>query len=324
MKSTHRLLGCIITGLLGFFPSSVYAEVPTAPPGTYTTSWMGNTFMNVNGEQEECVPEVSQDVTVSPNGKVFTAGYHERAGGGASFDAATGAFAGRYSGFNTGFGEPSNAVAADANYVYFGTKDGVKRYPHGGGNNNTTFLAGKEIIGVALKDGLLYLSDYTDNRIRIVNAASFTEVTSWPMTKPTRLAVDNDNRIWVIQEAANAVQPVNEGPMWFGGKILSFSNTGVPGPEITNFEKPLALEVNRTTNQLYVGGLNRHSQLWIYGNLATAPSRWEPLANSMAFFPARRASSIIPPSYTGFAGLISMVPGMSMSPVRMGRFGASP
>ncbi len=273
MKFQDALVKTVVSGFLGLFPLSIFAEVPSAPTGIYTTSWMGNTFMNVNGEQEECVPEVAQDVTVSPNGKVFTAGYHERAGGGASFDAATGAFAGRYSGFNTGFGEPSNAVAADANYVYFGTKDGVKRYPHGGGNNHTTFLASKEIIGVALKDGLLYLSDYTDNRIRIYNAATFTEVTSWAVSKPTRLAVDNDNRIWVIQEAANSVQPTNEGPMWFGGNILSFSNTGVPGPVITNFEKPMALEVNRATNQLYVGGLNQHSQLWIYGNLATTPTQ---------------------------------------------------
>jgi prepilin-type processing-associated H-X9-DG protein len=251
----------------------IAAETPVAPPGTYTTSWLGNSFMKVNGSQEETVPEELEDMAVSANGTVFTAGYHERGGGGAAFNGSTGAFAGRYSGFNSGFGEPSNGVAADNTYVYFGTKVGMKRYLHGGGNTNTSFLDGHAIMGVALKDGLLYLSDYTYNRIRVYNAGTLTEVRSWAMSKPTRIAVDNNNRVWVIQEAATTIQPVNEGPMWFGGAILSFSDTGKPGQSITNFEKPMALEVNRATNQLYVGGLNQHSQLWIYNNLAGTPAK---------------------------------------------------
>lgn len=252
---------------------SAFAEEAKAPPGTYTTSWLGNSFMKVNGAQEELVPEELEDMALSPSGTVFTAGYHERAGGGASFNGATGAFAGRYSGFNTGFGEPSNAVATDNNHVYFGTKNGVRRYPHGGGSVNTSFLENHAIMGVGLKGGLLYLSDYTDNRIRVYDAATLAEVRSWAMSKPTRLAVDNNNRVWVIQEAANTVQPTNEGPMWFGGAILSFSNAGVPGATITDFEEPMALEVNRATNRLYVGGLNQHSQLWVYGNLAGTPAK---------------------------------------------------
>ena len=248
------------------------SEAPVPPPGTYSTSWMGNTFMNINGAQEEQVPEALGDVAVSPNGTVFTAGYHERAGGAASF-SSTGAFAGRYSGFNTGFGEPSTSVDADNTYVYFATNNGVKRYPHGGGSTNTSFLDGNKITGIALKDGLLYLSDYTNNRIRVYNASTLTEVRSWVTSKPTQIEVDNENRVWVIQEAANTIQPITEGPMWFGGSILSFSDTGTPGPSITGFEKPMALGIDRATNQLYVGGLNQHSQLWIYNNLAGTPAK---------------------------------------------------
>jgi hypothetical protein len=175
------------------------AETPSTPPGRYTTSWLGNSFMKIEGEQWQMVPEQLEDMALSPNVTVFTAGYHETHGGGASYRGDTGAFAGRYSGFNTGFGEPSKAVAADNNHVYFGTTDGVKRYPHGGGKTNTSFLEKHAIMGVALKNGKLFLSDYTNNKIRVCDAATMVEVRSWTMPRPTRIAVDNNNLVWVIQ-----------------------------------------------------------------------------------------------------------------------------
>ena len=109
-KFSVGILALSLGAISAFTPAT--AESPTAPPGTYSTSWMGNTFMKVNGAQEETVPELVNDMAVSPNGTVFTAGYHERAGGAASF-TSTGAFAGRYSGFTIDFGDPSSAVAAE-------------------------------------------------------------------------------------------------------------------------------------------------------------------------------------------------------------------
>ncbi len=48
-----------------------------------------------------------------------------------------------------------------------------------------------------------------------------------------------------------------------GLKIISFSKEGQPGPEITDFENPCALTFD-PKGRLLVGGLNRHSQVWIY------------------------------------------------------------
>jgi len=48
-----------------------------------------------------------------------------------------------------------------------------------------------------------------------------------------------------------------------GLKIVSFFKDGKPGPEIADFENPCALAMD-PKGRLLVGGLNRHSQVWVY------------------------------------------------------------
>ena len=68
---------------LGLLPPSAGAEVPFDPPGTYSTSWLGNTYMDADGHKN--VTEELADLCLSPNGKIFTAGYAETWGGGAEY-----------------------------------------------------------------------------------------------------------------------------------------------------------------------------------------------------------------------------------------------
>jgi hypothetical protein len=117
---------------LSIFAQTIHAEEPVNPPGTYYTSWLGNTFMDVNGRK--VVTESITDVCVSPNGIVFTAGYAEAWGGGASYNASDGGFAGRYQGTKSGFGDPVSVVAATENNVYFGYNGGILRAAQGGSN----------------------------------------------------------------------------------------------------------------------------------------------------------------------------------------------
>lgn len=245
------------------FIQAARAEVPTNPPGTYTTSWLGNTYMDVKGHK--VVTEEMNDICVSPNGHVFCAGYAEAWGGGASFNASDGSFAGRYENFNSGFGDPASVVAADDNFVYFGAGSrGILRAVHGGATGGyKSYLSNKNIQGLFIKNGKLYVSDYGDGKIRVLNLSTMAEENSWSCAKPTRLTVDNFGNVWVVICSAASVQPPSEGPMWWGDKVKSFSSAGVPGAEITDFEKPLSVAVN-TNGQLLVGGLNEHSQIWLY------------------------------------------------------------
>lgn len=228
--------------------------------------------MDADGHKN--VTEELADLCLSPNGKIFTAGYAESWGVGAEYRAIDGGFIARYEGFESGFGDPVKCVAADSEFVFWGTPGkGILRSAHGGGRRGsyTTFLAGKIITGLFIKNGQLYVSNFSDGKVHVFDLATMTEVRNWPCPNPTRLAVDHAGRVWVIRWDAASPQRPHEGPLWWGDKVLSFTATGTPGPAITDFGKPLALAVNQR-GQLLVGGLNEHSQIWIY-SIVGAPSK---------------------------------------------------
>jgi hypothetical protein len=247
------------------------AEAPFDPPDKYYTSWLGNTYMDVNGHK--VVTEELTDICVSPNGHVFSSGYAEAFGGGAEY-SVDGGFIGRYDRFESGFGDPVKAVAADTKYVFWGTPGkGILRSVQGGGGagDYTTFLGEKTITGLFLKHGKLYVSNFSDGKIHVYDVATMTEDGSWPCPNPTRLTVDHAGNVWTIRWNSSSTQKPNEGSVWWGDKLMSFSPEGKPGPEITDFERPLALAVNKA-GQLLVGGLNQHSQIWIY-DISGTPAR---------------------------------------------------
>ena len=275
-QTKNRLLRQSVTALailtLNQFIQVAQAEVPVDPPGKYSTSWLGNTFMDVNGHK--VVTEELTDICVSPGGHVFSSGYAEAWGGGAEYNAADGAFIARYDRFESGFGDPVKAVAADTNYVFWGTPGkGVLRSAQGGGGAGayTKFLGGKIVTGLFVKNGKLYVSNFSDGKIQVFHIATMAEERSWPCANPTRLAVDNEGNVWVIRWNSASTQKPNAGSIWWGEKVVSFSATGTPGPEITDFDKPLAVAVNKR-GQLLVGGLNQHSQIWIY-NISGTPAK---------------------------------------------------
>lgn len=256
---TSLITFLIVIALLTIFAQLNRAEAPADPPGTYTTSWMGNNFMNFNGRQ--VVTELINDIAVSPNGVVFSAGYAEAWGGGASYNAIDGSFAGRYQGSNSGFGDPLSCVAADDNFVYYGCGPGILRAKHGGTDGGyTKFLAGgTEVSGLFIKNDKLYVSDNNNGKIHILKLSDMTEISSWDCPHPMHLTVDNNDNVWVV--IYDQTSP--GGALWWGEKIRSFSSTGVPGPEITTFEKPTTVGMDNT-GLLLVGGLNEHSQIWKY------------------------------------------------------------
>lgn len=268
----HAFAPALAILMAALYPQAAHAERPVDPPGTYSTSWLGNTYMDANGHK--VVTEELTDLCVSPGGHVFSAGYAEAFGGGAEYSAAEGGFIARYDRFDSGFGDPVKAVAADASHVFWGTPGkGFLRSAQGGGGAGTytTFLGGKIVTGLSARNGKLYVSNFSEGKIHVYDIATMTEERSWACVNPTRLTVDNAGNVWVIRWNSASPQKPHEGSVWWGEKVVSFSAAGVPGPEIADFEKPLAIAVNKG-GQLLIGGLNRHSQIWIY-NLGGTPAK---------------------------------------------------
>lgn len=273
MNHTSKFLAStLLAAAVAWREPAARAEVPSDPPGKYSTSWLGNTYMDAAGHKN--VTEELADLCLSPNGKIFTAGYAETWGGGAEYKADDGGFVARYDRFESGFGDPVKCVAADFQFVFWGTPGkGILRSAHGGGGKGAyrTFLAGKIITGLFIRDGKLYVSNFSEEKIQVFDIATMTEDRSWPCLKPTRLTVDRAGNVWVIRWDAASTQKPHQGSIWWGKSIVSFSPMGTPGSEITDFEKPLSLAVNNS-GRLLVGGWNEHSQIWIY-NINGAPAK---------------------------------------------------
>lgn len=230
-------------------------QLPTGGdlPGKVIQSWLANSFVQQKGHHS--VPVTANALAVTPDGTVFSAGVAEGYGGVASYK--DGRFITKYD-YDSGFGSSASAVAVDGSFVYIGTGVGLFRTQHGDESYNRTPITDGDIRGLALRDGELYLSDYAAGKIRVLSTATMKEVRAFGAQSPGPVAVGADGRVWVIQGKPGK-EPFDTG----GVKVISFSKDSQPGPEITDFEGPCALILG-PTGRLLLGGLNQHSQVWIY------------------------------------------------------------
>ncbi len=225
-------------------------------PGKVVHSWLANSFFTMDGHQS--VPVNVCGIGVTPDGTVFSAGVAEGYGGVASYRG--GRFVTKYD-YDSGFGSSASAVAADDKYVYIGTGAGLFRTRRGDEGYNRTPAVRGDIQGVALHDGQLYLSDCAVGMVRVLATATMAEVRSIAVARPGPLTVGADGRIWVIEG-----KPARESYLSYytgGRRVVSFARDGTPGPAVEDFENPCAVAVD-PKGRLLIGGLNRHSQVWIY------------------------------------------------------------
>jgi hypothetical protein len=225
-------------------------------PGTVIHSWLANSFSRSQGHH--FVPVTAVSICATQDGTVFSAGVAEGYGGVASYK--DGQFVTKYD-YDSGFGSSAAAVAADTKFVYIGTEVGLFRTRLGDESINRERVINGNICGLAIHDQELFVSDYSAGKIRVLETTTMSEVRSFNASKPGPLTVASDGRVWVIQGKA-AKEPYLS--FYTGGEnILSFSSQGQPGAMIIDFENPCALAMD-SKGQLLVGGLNQHSQIWLY------------------------------------------------------------
>ena len=162
------------------------------------------------------------------------------------------------------------AVAVDAGHVYYAMSQdgqanekkaygGISRYTRDGKaagwtgavNRNRLALfpdAKTQPPGLAVHDGVLYVSDPVAGRIRSVNTATMVEGASFSCANPGRLAIDAaaPNDLWVIDTVANHVRRIGRGG----------EDRGVT---ITDCRKPVAVCIDVRSGEVLVadGALDR-------------------------------------------------------------------
>lgn len=235
----------------GTLKTATFDNVSVGPLSlAYDTSWIGNTY----GGGDRHVQNFVSSMYVHPTtGQVFINGEDENKSV-SSYDA-NGKFL--YFGANSHF-QHGYAITADDTYFYQGRTSGFVRYKVSNGDGaGTTYLSGKDIRGLACHNGNLYISDATDNLIRVFNASTMTEVSNFAFARPRGIAVDRGTgELWIIQDTDGVT----------AAKVLKYTAAGVKlTPEISDAGTPRGLAVDNT-GKLYVTDTGVRQYVRIYNS----------------------------------------------------------
>ena len=234
----------------------------------FNSFYVENISINApNGGQ--WIPDRNYNIFVSQNGTVYTAGNAEFGPG--CIALQNGNFVDQYAnGTGDGYGDPSFQVAANSTYVFRATDNGVLQFPIAGASSpNLTTLQGSIISGIALYNNNLYVSDITNNEIRVLNPNTLAENTgaAWSVTNPGPIAIDSNGQLWVIQYANPASSwDIGNPNTLHGTSVLSYNtSTQAAGPAITDMPDIRAIAIDGSNN-LLAGGRGQDAQIRIYNS----------------------------------------------------------
>ncbi len=231
-----------------------------AAPGytQYTTTWIGNTFADVNNHIGNC----ARSMWVSPEGIVYTASLWDEKGRNIGI-YQNGTTIGSMGGNKDSQG---SAISGDAQYIYTAQQSpnggSIGRYVRATKIRDLLFKVstgtGDAIHGIAVFNGELFVSDFAGNRIGVYSTAGVL-LREWSVPEPGVITVDKYGFIWVAQMSA--------------GRLRRYSATGTAGTviEMGAASRPSAIYADRIIGQLLVGDQGPSMNIKIYGELSGKP-----------------------------------------------------
>ncbi|TWH39405.1 hypothetical protein [Dulcicalothrix desertica] len=273
-KYPFGLVGALVAVLIIVF----YWVAGDTAAKVYRTSWIGNTF----GGGEKWVQNQVIDMYVAPDGTVFTNSPWDEGGREAGIYKNGDAIAraedlhgwGRFGGI---------AVTTDKKYMYVSMLQGhidgkgndyppadtswycVRRFslsgkpaPFTGGNgwDKSMLIVSKkaEVSGLAISGSELFVAVRDENIVRVYNTQTLKEIRSFSVPTPTKIAVDKQNTLWIIQNQKDANS----------AQILHYSKSGNRLPQaINNIPGANAIAIDNQ-NRLLIGDNGKNQQILIY------------------------------------------------------------
>ena len=265
MKIRFILHKCFFTILL---TACIFRVDSQTLPGTYSTSWVGNTFAPANRDYE-FVQNWANSMFVEPNGTIYTNAFWDEGAkelGIYKDGKCTGAIPSQHEHADGG------AITTNSNYVWATVHKGkISRFSKlNYGESGTEFSVSSAILrGLAATATELYVSDYANNLIKVYSTNNHgTLLRSWPVTKPGPLALDAAGNIWVLTYDADPWGPGT------GACIKCYSITGELVKTITLAAGVQArcIAIDVIKNELLVTDIGDNMQVLIYDNINTTPA----------------------------------------------------
>ena len=269
---------CMSKGLMFFvilLMSSLYMEAQTLP-GTYTTSWAGNSFAPANNDYNFIQYEANS-MFVETDGTIYTNGYFDEAGKemGIYKDGLPIGKIPNSHGYSDG-----GSIITNGTYIWASVQEGrVVRYNKSNllpaaadflVSNTSTVLSQNIVGGLALVGSELFASDYTGNKIKVYSALNDgVLLRSWTVAKPLTMATDASGNIWVISYDLS-----KWGATRSIANIYCYSTTGTLLKTLTMPSDVEAkyIAINKASNELFVTDIGDNMQIRIYNNINTTPT----------------------------------------------------
>jgi hypothetical protein len=277
-------------GFLGALIATVLIAVYWVADGVQATpnrtSWIGNTF----GGGEKWVQNQVLDMFVAPDGTVFTNSFWDEGGreAGVYKDGDIVTMAADLHGWER-FG--GVAVTVDKKYMYVSMQQGhvdnkehdypppktnwycVRRFdlsgkpvPFAGGNGwdkSMLIVSDKnEVTGLAIIGSELYVAVRDENIVRVYDTKTLKPIRSFSVPNPTKIVVDKQDRLWIIQNQKDANS----------AQISHYTKAGNRLPQtISNVPGASSIAIDNQ-NRLLVADNGKNQQILIY-NIKNQPTQ---------------------------------------------------
>lgn len=255
-------------------------------PGTYKTSWVGNTFGEGLACDRTCGRWVQNDVlaaTISPTGTIYTNSEWDEGGRQAGIytynnvigNLSTGEYIPNVGKVGKEYSAKGFAVAVNTNNAFATMGGSIYKY-NLNGSGGVSFATCKA-YGLSANSSVLAASDNESNLVRLYNTSG-GQIRQWSVTKPGAIAVAPNGDIWVVTctgrggDVDKKYWTFNQGGIT---KIQHYSSTGsfineISDPQGTNSWLPTSLAFH-SDGRLMIGDAGMRSQILLY-NVSGTPT----------------------------------------------------
>ena len=236
-------------------------------PGTYTTSWVGNTIVPTAND-DNVVQNWANSMFVDSDGTLYA---------NSNWDEAARELGVYKNGLCTGLipnqhgSADGGAITVNADYVWASENKGQI-----GKFSKTCFGCGTTMItvstltvrGLAASATEVFVSDNAANQIKVYSASSNGLLRSWSVTRPGPLAMDASGNVWVLTYDANVYGPGT------GACIKAYSSAGTLLKTLTlaTGVQAKSIAIDKTNNELLVTDIGNNMQIHIYNNINGTPA----------------------------------------------------
>ena len=237
-------------------------------PGSYTTSWAGNTFAPTAANPNNFMQNWANSMFVETDGTIYANAFWDEGAkelGIYKNGQCTGVIPNQHGSADGG------AITANGTYVWATIDEyKVRRFLKTNLGSQTQDIivstATNPVRGLAASATELFASDFSGNSIKVFDTSTGAAVRNWAVTNPGPLALDAGGNVWVLSYTTNSWGP--------GNTIRCYSTTGTLLKTITlaSGVQGKSIAINKTNNELYVTDIGPNMQIHIYGSINGTPS----------------------------------------------------